>query len=186
MKKATIYLLAFAAVMAGIQAIGETSEEAARLKAKQIADRITDMRSERAASLLEADVKITPDVFKSVCGAVKKKAMAIAKKEGLKIRHAAIKNRNPDHAATKADIKLHEYFSSNPDEEGVWEKVSLKEGEYIKYSRPVYVEEACLKCHGDKEKRPDFIKKKYPGDKAFGFKAGDLRGIIQVMVPLTE
>lgn len=186
MKKAIIYLLMLIMVITGIEAMGRTVEEAAREKAKKIADRITDMRSERAASLIDADVKITPDVFKSVCGTVKKKAMEIAKKEGLKIRHAAMKNRNPDHAATEADIKLHDFFRNNPDEKGLWEKVSLKGGKYIKYSRPIYVEKACLICHGDKGKRPEFIKKKYAGDKAYGFEVGDLRGIIQVMVPITE
>lgn len=186
MKKRISYLLTLVILITASQATGETSEEAAKEKAKKVADEITQLRSERAASLLKTEVKITPDVFKTVCGSVKKKAMAIAKKEGLKIRHAAIKNRNPDHAATEADKRLHDYFSSNPDKEGIWEKAMLKDGSYIKYSRPIYVEKACLKCHGDKEGRPEFIKKKYPRDKAYGFKEGDLRGIIQVMVPLTK
>ncbi len=39
------------------------------------------------------------------------------------------------------------------------------------------VVEACLGCHGSQNSMPDFIIKKYPSDKAFGFKAGDLRGL---------
>ncbi|MDH3975896.1 MAG: DUF3365 domain-containing protein [Deltaproteobacteria bacterium] len=186
MKKMMIYFLALSIVIIGTQASGGTSEERVKSKAKKVADQITELRSERAASLLDADMKITPDLFKSVCGPVKKKAMEIAKKEGLKIRHAAIKNRNPAHEATEEDVKLHDFFSSNPDKKGLWEKVTLKDRNFVKYSRPVYVEKACLNCHGEKEKRPEFIKKKYPRDKAYGFKVGHLRGIIQVMVPISE
>ncbi len=51
---------------------------------------------------------------------------------------------------------------------------------YYRYSAPIYVEKACLACHGAKDKRPAFIVKKYPEDKAYGFKEGDLRGIISV------
>jgi len=186
MKKLLNYAIVISIIFTAAQSFGSTSEDTLKTKAKKIADQITDLRSEKASSLLNTKVTVTPDVFKSVCSPVKKRAMAIAKKEGVKIRHAAIKNRNPGHAATKEDVKLHDLFSKKDEEKGVWEKANLKDGKYIKYSRPIYVEKACLACHGEKDKRPDFIKKKYPQDKAYGFKEGDLRGIIQVMVPITE
>ena len=160
--------------------------DARKVKAKKIADEITDLRSKRAASLLESDKKITPTVFKSVCGAVNKKAMKIAKKEGVKIRHAAIKNRNPDHAATTEEISMHSFFVEYPDAGEIWNKTTIDGKEFDRYVRPIYVEPACLKCHGEKDERPEFIQKKYPEDKAFGFKVGDLRGIIEVMMPVKK
>lgn len=37
-------------------------------------------------------------------------------------------------------------------------------------------------CSG-KERRPDFVKKGYPDDRAYDFEPGDLRGIYSVFVP---
>lgn len=158
--------------------------DARRLKAKKIADEICDMRSERAASLIKADKVVTPALFKEVCGAVKKRAMALSKENKVKIRHAAIKNRNPDHAATVEERELHRLFDTDRSVDEVWGKVDIDGLVYGRYVKPIFVEPACLACHGEKGSRPEFIKKKYPEDRAYGFNAGDLRGIIEVMVPL--
>ncbi len=155
--------------------------DAAKEKARKIATTIIELRSERAATIEEGTV-VTPKVFKSVCGAVKKKAMEMAKKEGVKIRHAAVKYRNPSHAATEEETSMHILFLENRELKELWNKTAIGGVNYNRYVRPIYVEPACLLCHGEKEKRPEFIKKKYPEDKAFGFKPGDLRGIIEVMV----
>jgi hypothetical protein len=54
--------------------------------------------------------------------------------------------------------------------------------------KPIYVEVACLQCHGNEEKvKPAirrFLKRKYPFDEAFGYKEGDLRGGISLTVSL--
>jgi hypothetical protein len=152
-------------------------------KAMAIADEITDLRSEKAASLIGSDTTVTPDLFKKVCGPVKKRAMALAKQEGFKIRHAAVKNRNPDNAANEDEIKFHKYFDDNRKEKGLWTKVIIDGKIYDRYVKPIFVEPACLACHGKKNERPSFIVKKYEQDKAFDFKTGDIRGIIAVMVP---
>lgn len=169
--------------IAGTSGAGELVD-ARKIKAENIANEITELRSERAASLINAESEVTPEVFKSVCGAVKKRAMKLAKENGLKIRHAALKNRNPNHAATAEEESMHRFFSDNPGTESLWNKTTIKGESYDRYVKPIYVEPACLACHGEKDKRPGFIKKKYPEDKAFAFKAGDLRGIIEVMVPV--
>lgn len=48
----------------------------------------------------------------------------------------------------------------------------------------ITVDRACLACHGAKEERPAFVKENYPGDRAYGFEVGDLRGAYSVFVPL--
>ena len=151
---------------------------------KGIATEITELRSKRAMAFIKSGSKITPDLFKGLCGAVKKRAMALAKKEGLLIRHSAVKNRNPGHAATKEEIYIHRRFESDPAVKEIWDETTKDGKKYKRFILPVYVEKACLACHGPKEKRPGFIRKKYPDDKAFGFKEGDLRGIIEVMAPV--
>jgi HAMP domain-containing protein len=55
-------------------------------------------------------------------------------------------------------------------------------GEY-RYAEPIYVTEACLKCHGDPATAPKEVIEKYGSDRAFGYKVGDVRGIISVRLP---
>jgi hypothetical protein len=49
--------------------------------------------------------------------------------------------------------------------------------------RRIDVEPSCLACHGTKASRPAFVKENYPADRAFDFKAGDLRGMYAVFIP---
>jgi len=159
----------------------QESDKSDLMKARKIAGEITELRSVRAASLLESGDAVTPDVFKQVCGPVKKKAMEIAQREGVRIRHAAVKNRNPDHAASDEEKEFHRIFEKGLEKE-LWNETVIDGRKYSRYVSPVYVEPACLACHGEKDSRPAFVREKYPQDKAFGFDAGDLRGVIEVMM----
>ena len=163
-------------------AANKAADDERKAKAARIAATISDLRSEGAASI-GPDQKITPEVFKSVCGAVKMKAMELAKSEGVKIRHAAARNRNPENAATEEEISMHLLFTEHPETKELWNKATIDGVAYDRYVRPIYVEPACLACHGEKDNRPEFIQQKYPEDKAFGFNPGDLRGIIEILIP---
>lgn len=57
------------------------------------------------------------------------------------------------------------------------------EGNYYRYSQPIYVQESCLKCHGDPKDAPADVIAKYGDKQAFGYKLGDVRGIISVKLP---
>ncbi len=54
---------------------------------------------------------------------------------------------------------------------------------YYRYSQPIYVQQACLKCHGDPKDAPPEVIEKYGDRHAFGYKVGDVRGIISVKFP---
>ncbi len=58
----------------------------------------------------------------------------------------------------------------------------FEDGEY-RYTQPILVKKACLKCHGDPADAPKEVIEKYGADKAFGYKVGDVRGIISVRLP---
>ncbi|MBE9504791.1 MAG: DUF3365 domain-containing protein [Proteobacteria bacterium] len=184
MKSRILMLILFTLISSVAVSSAELHLDVKAIKAKRIADEITDLRSHRAAQLLNSDLEISPEIFKKTCGAVKKRAMEIVKTEGVKIKHAAIKNRNPKHAATPEEAKMHEYFDNNRDVSEIINEKIRDGRKYYSYIRPIFIETACLKCHGKKSNRPEFIKKGYPEDKAFGFQVGDLRGIIEVMVPI--
>ncbi len=156
--------------------------EARKVAAVRAADEIINMRSALAQTFIKPDTEITEETFKNVCGAVFKRAKEIAEKEGFKIRHAAVKNRNPNFAAKQDEIKILEAFDMDRNLKEKWDTIEIEGKRYLRYMRPIFVEQACLACHGPKDKRPKFIVEKYPNDKAYDFKVGDLRGMIGVMV----
>lgn len=59
---------------------------------------------------------------------------------------------------------------------------TFSEGNY-RYAQPIYVKKACLRCHGDPAKAPKDVIDKYGDQRAFGYKIGDVRGIISVKLP---
>ena len=161
--------------------------QAEALKAKKAvavaaAEEIINMRSSLAKTFIKPDMDVTEETFKNVCGAVGKRAKEIAEKEGFKIRHAATKNRNPMFSAKPDEVKILDAFDKDRNLMEKWDTVEMEGKKYQRYMKPIFVEQACLACHGPKDKRPKFIVEKYPDDKAFDFKVGDLRGMIEVMV----
>ncbi len=184
MKKVWPMLAVLTMLVQGGTVYGEESADARKIKARNIAVEITAMRSNLASSLIGSGMKVTPKLFREVCGAVKTRAMEIVKEEGVIIRHAAVKNRNPAHAATTEEATILEIFDKNRETTEMWDEITRKGKRFNRYMMPIFVEKACLACHGEKEKRPEFIKKKYPDDRAYGFKEGDLRGMIEVLIPI--
>lgn len=49
-----------------------------------------------------------------------------------------------------------------------------------RYARPILVQQECLKCHGDPKDAPSAVLAKYGAEKAFGYKVGQVRGIVSV------
>lgn len=56
------------------------------------------------------------------------------------------------------------------------------EGDF-RYAQPIFVKESCLKCHGDVADAPPAVTEKYGTKKAFGYKVGEVRGVISVRLP---
>lgn len=153
-------------------------------EAQAAAAEITRLRSELALEALSSGVEMTPATFKAVCGTVAMRAKEIALEKGFKIRHAAVKNRNPKNGATAAELEIINGFTKSDALASVGAFITIEGQDFYRYSLPIFVEKACLSCHGEKDKRPAFIVKKYPEDTAYGYKEGDLRGIISVSFPV--
>lgn len=45
------------------------------------------------------------------------------------------------------------------------------------------MQQECLKCHGDPEDAPPAVIAKYGSEKAFGYKVGQVRGVVSVSLP---
>lgn len=138
-------------------------------------ERVNGMR-ENLVSGVQGEV--SPEVFKAVCKPVGKELKKLSKRLGVQIKQTSFKYRNPNHKPDALEQKTLKVFASDKDLISFW-KSSSKGNHYF---RRINIQEACLNCHGAKSSRPSFIKKKYPLDKAFDFKEGDLRGIYSVFI----
>lgn len=175
---AVLVIAAFAAAYVRAETGVSPQEKAARA-----AGEIINMRSSLAKEFIKPGAVVTGETFKKVCGAVGARVKELSA-GGLEIRHAAVKYRNPANAATEKEAALIERFATEKGLASVEGGLEREGKHYFSVTRPIYVEQACLACHGDRDARPDFIVKKYPEDSAFGFSEGDLRGIITVTAPL--
>ncbi|HZP64795.1 MAG TPA: DUF3365 domain-containing protein [Rudaea sp.] len=66
--------------------------------------------------------------------------------------------------------------------EGLKEVVELTPNG-LRYARAVYDKASCIACHGDPAKAPEDVKARYGTEHGFGFKEGDVAGIVSVRVP---
>jgi len=87
--------------------------------------------------------------------------------------------RNIKNLANKRQLEAIKYFAKNKDKEYLSKNIN---GIYY-YSQPLYITKTCLKCHGKKDKAPEIIKQNY--DKAYDYKLGEIRGIIDIEVSHT-
>ncbi len=109
---------------------------------------------------------------------------------GYKLKQTSLKLRNqanaPDEWEKKVLKKLH--LSAYSKGVGFGETLETEDEKIYRYMKPIYAERACLECHGEKDKiKPairQFLERKYPGDEAFGYKEGDIRGGISIIIPL--
>lgn len=98
----------------------------------------------------------------------------------VKFRMTAKTVFNPDNAPTEFEKWALDRVSSSPD----IKEASRVEQNSVQYARKLIVSKGCVACHGDFDKAPTFMKEKYPTLNGYGFKEGDVAGIISVSVPI--
>jgi hypothetical protein len=147
-------------------------------ESKIILNEIKKINSMREGLVSGVQGEVSQETFKAVCKPVGLELKKLGSKYGVNIRQTSTKYRNPNHKANKMDKRVLEAMEKDKKLGGYG--VGVDGG--IHYYIRIDVQKACLNCHGAKNARPDFIKKKYPNDKAFGYKEGDLRGAYTVFL----
>jgi hypothetical protein len=137
---------------------------------------VNDMRESLVGAV---QGKVTPEVFQAVCKPVGVRLQKFAKKHGYKVIQTSFKYRNLKHTPNALQTKILQKMQDDSNLLSLW----WESPQGMHYFRRITVRQACLNCHGEKNKRPAFVAKKYPQDKAFGFQVGELRGIYSVLVP---
>lgn len=141
-----------------------------------IVDSVEEVNSLREKNVLAVPEKVDKKVFKAVCGPVGKKAKELSMKNGWVFKQVSRKNRNPKNKANKVESLALKKFKRDKKLTSFWMELGGKDH----YFRRINIQDKCLSCHGAKSSRPGFVLKKYPHDKAFGFKSGGLRGLYHV------
>lgn len=109
---------------------------------------------------------------------------------GYKLKQTSLRLRNPANAPDEWERKVLKKLQSSGYSKGVGFGETLETEKIYRYMKPIYAERACLECHGEKDKIKtairQFLERKYPGDEAFGYKEGDIRGGISIIIPLEQ
>lgn len=105
----------------------------------------------------------------------------IEQKHGFNIKRVSEKNRNPQNIPNADEQKvLNEFKELAKQNKKVPEYVVVKN----RYYEPIYTNQLCATCHGKDDEiakaTKEEIKKLYPNDKAVGYAAGDLRGLMVI------
>lgn len=101
---------------------------------------------------------------------------------GFSFNNVSDQARNHHNQADPEEMKAIAFFRDNPKAERYTADIIDRDGKKkLLYARPIWVEEYCLKCHGKPEDAPPSIRERYPN--AYGYKVGDLRGILSIKLP---
>lgn len=141
------------------------------------------LRSTLAQTFAAGGVAANDSTFAQVCKPVKGRAMALAKETGWSIAQLAQRHRNAENALDDEARGVFRQMQQDAALTSVMRRTTRRVEAGTRYFRRITVEPACLACHGARDQRPEFVKKNYPADRAFGFAAGDLRGVYSVFIP---
>jgi signal transduction histidine kinase/ActR/RegA family two-component response regulator len=102
---------------------------------------------------------------------------------GYRFNNVSDRPRNPDNKADRFELAAMDYFRANPKIAERMEPIQDDQGRnWFHYTAPIWIEQYCLICHGDREHAPPSIRDKYT--ESYGYKLGDLRGVMSIKLPL--
>jgi len=107
---------------------------------------------------------------------------AISENFGQSMRHKVVvrtvsdRPRNPQNQANAFELKQIQYFKSHPNIEDAF----IQNENTFSYTKPLYIQPSCLKCHGKREDAVPSIRKKYT--KAYNYKLGEIRGLLNIKI----
>lgn len=99
-----------------------------------------------------------------------------------KIKRVSDKPRNPNNAASVAELEHINYFKNAIITGEKYSPIVVEDDEKVKFYYPIVTNSMCLQCHGKIEadiqlEVVNLLKAKYPNDKAIGYTTNEVRGI---------
>jgi hypothetical protein len=132
----------------------------------------------------------------SAIGVCQSKAPAIAARlsveTGWQVGRTSLRVRNPDNSPDKwekailGDFERRRFQGAAPQELEVFEIVERDQGKVLRYMKAIPTGEICLLCHGAvlAPGVADELTRRYPQDKARGYKPGEIRGAFTLSRPV--
>ncbi|MDD5030835.1 MAG: EAL domain-containing protein [Rhodoferax sp.] len=106
-------------------------------------------------------------------------------KSGLRFNNVSDRPRNQNNAADAVELEDMAWFRANPKAKDRILDIQDASGKsFYHFAAPIWIEPYCLKCHGERSATPAAIRDTY--DQAYGYKVGDLRGVLSIHVPTDE
>jgi diguanylate cyclase (GGDEF)-like protein len=165
----------------------EEKLESARLQAKTI------VAYRHYLSLVAPKVKILDNnlsPFAITPAYATNQVAKILRNDHIYIKQVSDVYRNPADKPNNIELAAIEYFKKHKNKQEVYTTHDADENfnqKYLFYARKLVIEKSCLKCHGVpyKDVSADLYKKivKIYGNKAFGYKLGEVRGIVSIIMP---
>ena len=115
--------------------------------------------------------------------------MLIKKGEHFEIKQTSDRYRDIQNKPNIYDLEAINFFKKHPESKDYFNFKIINNRQYLFYAYPLKTEKSCLKCHGPVNDIPKPLFKKlvkYYGNKAFGYKLGELRGVISIRLPFDE
>jgi len=104
---------------------------------------------------------------------------------GLRFNNVSDRPRNPANQADAIELQDIAWFRANPTATDRSQDILDAQGKsFFHFAAPIWIEPYCLKCHGERNAAPAAIREAY--DQAYGYKVGDLRGVLSIRVPTDE
>ncbi len=98
----------------------------------------------------------------------------------IEIRTVSDTPRNEANMADNYEMKAIQSFKADKNK-----KMFFKDfKDFYQYATPLKITKSCLKCHGKISDAPKYIRENYK--KAYGYKLGDIRGIMSIKIPKFE
>ncbi len=179
----TVTLMVFAFTLRPAMAGSVKKEKEA---AEAYAREIMQLRQTASENLAKEPGPVTEQAFVKEYGKIYSRIAEIKQKKGVYVSFASTWPRNPQNRATPFELKIISRFKADPQFKKFWTTTLVGDKLYSRLVVPIHLEKSCLRCHGPADKRPAFIVKRYPADKSFGFKEGDLIGAMSVYVYIPE
>lgn len=164
------------------------TEEAALAKGRAAARGLNETLRAR---LVESMKGAGPEGAMAVCAYQARALESEAERDqGVKVKRTSLNLRSPRNAPDPYERGLLERLSAQARSGGLPDEVfeERREGgsKTYRYAKPIIMGPACLACHGsDAEVSGEvrkILKEKYPQDAAMGYRNGDFRGIVSVVI----
>ena len=106
-------------------------------------------------------------------------------KTGLRFNNVSDRPRNPANGADAHERAAMDWFREHPTASERIAEIRDEAGrELYHFTAPIWREPYCMGCHGEREAAPATIRDTY--GEAYGYRVGDLRGLMSIKLPMDE